>query len=466
VESSMACQRRGCQDVGGAGGAVAGLARFRRELYSCLGRRGDALFELGDAVLTAVPGRALPSLSLEPVFRRGHGMVYQGLAEGRIGEERLRDLLVASRPRGWPLVFAVDVSAYPRPEAGTSPGRAFHHVAGPHGRDAAVAGWAFQWLAQLNFEPDSWTAPQDQVRVPAGKGTAEAAAQIRVHAARLRADGERRVPLYVLDAGYGEAELAWELRAELDGGLAQVLVRVRSDRVLFGDPPPRRPGQRGRPAAHGARFACKKPDTWGPPDQDLAVADDRYGQVRVTCWGGLHPKVKRRYRAFAGLAALPVLKGTVIRIEVTRLPGGKARPDPIWLWHPGPAAPDPDLCRHGYLHRYDLEHTYRFAKHHLGWTSPAVRTPEQASRWTWLVIAALTQLRLARPVAADRKLPWEKPRSTGRLTPGRVRRDFLRLLSLTGTPARPPKNTRAGPGRPKGSKTTPAPRYPVTKKGA
>ena len=33
----------------------------------------------------------------------------------------------------------------------------------------------------------------------------------------------------------------------------------------------------------------------------------------------------------------------------------------------------------------------------MGWTTPRVHHPEQADRWSWLVVAAYTQLRLARP---------------------------------------------------------------------
>jgi hypothetical protein len=135
------------------GDALGRLARFRREYYWCLRRSGDALFELGDAMLTA-PGlvASLPYLSLEAAFRRGHGMICQALSQGGVDEEPLRDLLVAVREPGWPLVFAIDASAYPRPEAGCSPGREFHHhfCPGSHGSDgAAIAGWAFQWLAQV-----------------------------------------------------------------------------------------------------------------------------------------------------------------------------------------------------------------------------------------------------------------------------------------------------------------------------
>jgi hypothetical protein len=53
-----------------------------------------------------------------------------------------------------------------------------------------------------------------------------------------------------------------------------------------------------------------------------------------------------------------------------------------------------------------IEHTVRFCKQALGWTTPRPRHPEQADRWTWLVLAAYTQLRLARQVAADVRLPW------------------------------------------------------------
>jgi hypothetical protein len=248
----MAAGGQLCQREGGA--ALAGLARFRQEMSWCLWRRRDALCELADAVLTAGPVPSLPYLSLEPVFRRGHGMVYQGLAEGRIDEEALRDLLVAWRPRDWPLVFAVDASTYPRPWAAASPGREWHHHSCPgnHGSDgAAVAGWAFQRLSQLSFGPDSWTAPQDQVRVGAGDdATRQAGRQIAAHSARLRADGQAGIPLYVLDAGYDEAPLTWDLRGHL--GQVQILVRLRNDRVLDRDPPPRIPGKAGRPRKHGS----------------------------------------------------------------------------------------------------------------------------------------------------------------------------------------------------------------------
>jgi hypothetical protein len=60
-------------------------------------------------------------------------------------------------------------------------------------------------------------------------------------------------------------------------------------------------------------------------------------------------------------------------------------------------------------------------------TRPKLRTPEAADRWTWLIITAHTQLRLARPLASDLRHPWEIPAEPGRLTPARVRRGFRNL---------------------------------------
>ena len=86
------------------------------------------------------------------------------------------------------------------------------------------------------------------------------------------------------------------------------------------------------------------------------------------------------------------------------------------------------------------------------------------NRWTWLIAAAYTQLRLDRGHVADLRLPWDKRRDPTNLTPARVRRGFRRLCKLLGTPANPPKSDKAGPGRPKGTRRPPRTRYPAIKK--
>lgn len=113
---------------------------------------------------------------------------------------------------------------------------------------------------------------------------------------------------------------------------------------------------------------------------------------------------------------------------------------------------DVDRGWHSFLRRFDIEHTFRMIKQTMGWTRPRVREPDAADRWTWLVIAAHTQLRLARPLAVDLRRPWEKTADPNKLTPARFRRGFRNLQARLPSPAAVPKLSRPCPGRPPGSK--------------
>lgn len=151
----------------------------------------------------------------------------------------------------------------------------------------------------------------------------------------------------------------------------------------------------------------------------------------------------------------------MIRLKVEYLPGDRD-PKPVWLWssRTAMASEDVDLRWQAFLRRFDLEHTFRLFKQTLGWTVPKVRDPATADLWTWLIFAAHTQLRLARPLAEDLRRPWERPTEPRRLTPARVRRGFRHLRVKTTRPAGAPKPSRPGPGRPAGSQNRrPAPRF-------
>jgi hypothetical protein len=439
---------------------LARLGAFRTELHACYTRRADALFELGDALLCAqAPLASLPHLSLEPVCRRGWGSAYAALANGRVQVERLRDLLVSSRPAADPLVFAVDVTTWPRCDAECSPERGYYYHPSRHSAgQPIIAGWAYQWVCQLSFDRDSWTAPVDAARLhPLDDTDQQAGVQVRALLGRLGDGGP--VPLVVFDAGYDSAQLTLDL-AE---ARVAVLVRLRSDRCFYADPPPRPPGAGGRPRRHGAKFALADPTTWPSPTATLACQDDQYGSVTVQAWAGLHPK-QQRHPGHGSGGPRPIVRGTVIRVQVERIPARTRPPKVLWLWWAGPGQLDLDLAWRAYVRRFDLEHTVRFCKQTLGWTTPRPRHPEQADRWTWLVLAGYAQLRLARQVVADARLPWERPRPQPRLSPYRVRRGFPRLLCALGSPATTPKPAGRSPGRPKGRASGPAMRYPAIKK--
>src|SRR5215470_15140440 len=448
------------------------LAGFRRELYRCFTARADELFELADAVLCAGgPVRVLAGLSLVPEHRRGHGALYDAVNAGGVEVARLRRALAALPPPLWPdgrIRLAVDVSNWLRPDAATSPERMFCHVYG-RGRGSAqmIPGWPYSVVAGLESGRTSWTAVLDAVRLgPADDVTEVTAAQVREVVARLAEAGHWRegdpAILIVFDAGYDITRLAFLLA----GLPVELLGRLRSDRVLyFPAPPGRRDGRPGRRPRHGPEFRLAGDAAWPRPAVTTITPTARYGTAAASCWQRLHTKLERR-GAWAGHhGELPVVEGTLIRLAVDHLPGDR-NPKPIWLWSSATAAGPDDVDRswQAFLRRFDLEHTFRLFKQVLGWTAPKIRDPAAADRWTWLIITCHAQLRLARPLADDLRLPWERPAPPGKLTPARVRRGFRNIRATMPCPAGAPKPGKPGPGRPPGSRNRhPAPRHEVGK---
>ncbi|MFE2867884.1 NF041680 family putative transposase [Embleya sp. NPDC059259] len=447
------------------------LSRFRTDFHDCLTTRADALFELTDA-LSCADGAvtSLVDLTLTPEHRRGHGALYDGLNSGRIDEERLRTVLAGlplPRCADGRIVLAVDVSPWLRSDAPTSAERLFCHVYGrARSKSELIPGWPYSFVAALESGRTSWTAILDVVRLgPAHDATAVTANQLRSVVGRLTKAGHWNEGdpdiVVVMDASYDATRLAFVL-ADLP---VEVVGRIRSDRVMLHPRPPRLPGTNGRPPQHGPAFALDRPDTWSEPNHTTLTETTRYGTARADDWDRMHPRLTHRTSWLDHDGELPVVEGTLIRLRVDHLPGDRD-PKPVWLWSSKTGATATDVDRHwrSYLRRFDLEHTFRLFKQTLGWTRPRIRTPQAADRWTWLVIACHTHLRLARTLTADLRRPWEKPAEPGRLTPARVRRGFRNIRPNLAQPAGAPKPGKPGPGRPPGSRNLrPAPRYNVGK---
>ncbi|MFE9374730.1 NF041680 family putative transposase [Streptomyces sp. NPDC006711] len=456
--------------------AFAEASHFREDFFECLAARRDELFELADALLCADgPVTAPVDLTLLAEHRRGHGALYDALNRGRLDAVRLRRTLAAlPQPKAADdrLVLAVDVSNWLRPDAECSPDRLFCHTFG-RGRDQhlMIPGWPYSFVAALESGRTSWCQLLDAVRLGPEDDVAEVTArQVRRVVGDLVAGGRWREGdpdiLVVFDAGYDAPRIAYLLR----NLPVEVLGRMRSDRVMrrptptqfeYAEAYPRG----GRPPKHGKEFRFAKPETWGEPNAATVQVTDRYGTARAMAWDRIHPRLTTRSAWIDHDGELPIIEGTLIRLQVDRLPGG-GDPLPLWLWSSATAmtGADIDLRWQAFLRRFDLEHMFRMIKQTLGWTRPKLRTPEAADRWTWLIIVAHTQLRLARPLAEDIRRPWERPMKPNRLTPARVRRGFRNLRPALPCPARAPKPSRPGPGRPLGSKNQrPATHYDVGK---
>jgi len=115
-----------------------------------------ALFELGDALLTAGPVLSPAHLSFEAVHRRGWGSLYAALARGAVDAGALRTLLARHPLVTETPIYAVDVSVWPRCDAEASPDRGYYYHPSRHSAgQPIVAGWAYQWVAQLGLTRDS-----------------------------------------------------------------------------------------------------------------------------------------------------------------------------------------------------------------------------------------------------------------------------------------------------------------------
>src|SRR6478672_1755498 len=268
-------------DDAASAGPLAVLSRFRLDFHACLTARREEIFELANAVLCADgPVRNLAGLSLAAEHRRGHGALYDAVSHGRMSIRRLRRALAGlplPRAADGRLMLAVDVSSWLRPGAATSPDRLFCHVYGRgKGQAQMIPGWPYSVVAALEPGRTSWTAVLDAVRLgPDDDEIAVTAAQVRDVITRLIAAGHWRdgdAPVLVIfDSGYDLTRLAY-LLADLP---AQVLGRLRSDRVMQLPAPPRQPGTRGRPGKHGGELALADPATWPAPH--VTTLTSRYG---------------------------------------------------------------------------------------------------------------------------------------------------------------------------------------------
>jgi hypothetical protein len=440
------------------------LRAFRQQVYRTFGCRRDALFELLDAVLTAPTLETPAHLSLAPSCRRGWGSVYDALNAGSMDLARLERLVAFSSfspPAALTTWYAVDASVWPRCDAETSPNRGFYHHPYRHSHgQPIVAGWNYSWLVQLPAHCSSWTAPLRVRRITPGENINRVAAeQIRSWLGQaLRATGSPPTtpPIFTFDAGYDPVQLSLALA----GQPICLLIRLRAGRCFYADPTSQ--PLTGRPRRHGEKFVCDDPKTWPTPSASWTTTEPQHGRVCVQAWSGLHA-APQNHPTRGTRQPRPLVRGTLLRLEVERLPRPTKEPIPLWFWWSGPTPPELAELWQAYVARFSIEHTFRFFKQTLQWTRPKLRSPAAADRWTWLLILAYVQLRLARDTVSDVRLPWQTPLPTERRTPSRVRRGFSQVLAHLGSPVCAPKPCGRSPGRPTGKRSPPAPRFPAVK---
>lgn len=423
------------------------LIEFRQAAYrSFLTRQRDAQFELVDALLLQRGISSFAELSLSPVFRRRWPSAYAALEDGEQDVGWLRCQLCAQVPTSEREIFSLDGTAWPRPAAPTLSDRQYVYSPTPAiDGGSIVVGYPYSLLAWVAEKGSSWALPLDIERVSSQQTVLEVGITQVQRLCQLRAAHLATCQhIIVADGKYGNHRFLGSLRP-LDCGL---LVRLRCDRVLYGQPGPY-PGC-GRPRVHGERFAFREPDTWHKPDQLVELDDPKWGRVEIRLWHGLHARED----------ASTVFSVLCIRIHLER----DRPPQPLWLGWIGPNLTADDLWR-CYQHRWPVEPSIRWRKQQLHWTLPQFHQPETGDRWTHLVTLAQWMLYLARSLVADQPLPWQPAQPPAQLTPGRVQHGLAPVFARIGSPAAPPQSRGKSPGWPKGRQRSRPRRYPVVKKG-
>ncbi|PPK91933.1 hypothetical protein CLV92_11914 [Kineococcus xinjiangensis] len=98
-------------------------------------------------------------------------------------------------------------------------------------------------------------------------------------------------------------------------------------------PTQRRGTTRTGSSRHGAAFSLRPSATWPARAQHASTATFRYGLAEARSWDWLHPKLTHRAGWADHVHTLPIIEGTLIRLQAEHLPGEReSNPKPVWLW--------------------------------------------------------------------------------------------------------------------------------------
>jgi hypothetical protein len=108
----------------------------------------------------------------------------------------------------------------------------------------------------------------------------------------------------------------------------------------------------------------------------------QYGTVTVQAWAGLHPK-QHRHPGHGTGGPRPIVRGTILRVQVERVPARTRPPKVLWLWWAGPAGLplDLDLAWRAYIRRFDCETSKPQCCHTCG-----VSASSRAPSWSEMIV--------------------------------------------------------------------------------
>lgn len=456
---------------------VTQFVQFRQRLYQNFRKRADSAMDLLDALCSTPDARSVVELSLSPHFRRSHTALYTAIDEAGWDEIEVLSLVNSELPqpekRGY-WVLGVDGTPQRRQYAQTLSDRGYvYYPNAVAGNRPVTIGHEYSTVALLPEEgaqrASSWVVPLSVQRVRT-KDDKElvGAKQIVALLDDEQAPWKDDLVVNVGDSRYSKPEY---LHAVHQGHPNLVsVVRVRGDRTLYRYLERPETCAAHRPKYKGKAFKLSDPETHSPPSECLTLdIQGKRGQslkVVIEGWSDMVMPGKNKPER------IPMENYPFRLIRITWLDENEQPifTKPMWLIVVGQRRGELSLqdILAAYAARSNLEHFFRFGKQKL--LMDAFQTPETPNEEHWWRISHLAYLMLwmAHPLAEHLPRPWERylpQHKHKRISPALVQRDFSRLISQVGTPARLSKPRGKSPGRSQGTRIPPRKRHPVVYKG-
>jgi len=452
------------------------LAQFRKSVYQNFNKRADTLMDLVDAICSQTRANSVVELSLESCFRPSYSTLFKAMDKYRPGDDDLGQLAgpYLPPPKQRPFwLLGVDVTPQPRPYARTLEERGF--VYQPNliwGNKPITIGHQYSTVALLpekeGSHPAPWVVPLSCRRVKLEESKALVGAE---QIGALLDDDQ--LPFHdqlIVEVGDSDYSQPVFLIANRKHPHLVSLVRCRGNRTFSRLDYRSAAETGGAPSYYGEAFNLKEPSTWGEADETTTLPfTSRRGrayQVEIQAWDNLIMKGKNKPKRIR-MYNYPF---RLVRIVLLDEEGQSCFKHPLWLLVVGERRNELSLedIYQAYTQRSDIEHYFRFSKQKLLLTDYQTPEVEREERWWQLAHLAYLQLWVARDTATNLPRPWEcnlPQQKSGTISPTMVQRDFERLISQFGTPAKAPKPRGKSPGRKKGFRPTARQRQKVRKKG-
>jgi hypothetical protein len=467
---------------------IAQFQDFRQKLYNCFKSCSDACMDLLDALAGNTEADSIVELSLSPLFPRSYNSIYKAIKESfnTTSQERNNEVEVEveekpnnlirvvsdliDQPQQRPFyLFAMDTTPHPRPYARTLPERGYIYQPNTiKGNKPINIGHSYSILSILpekeieNAAP--WSIPISGERVSFDKSGVEVGSeQIKAVMCDSSLHWHEQFCVLVVDTAYSQRSFVFEQSKYKN---LVVVARVRSNRILYQSPLVDESNKkRGCPKKYGERFDLADTETWHEADETTQTQQTtRKGRVlniTIQAWHQMLMRGTKEQKMYRH-------PFTLLRINVTD-DTNQSLWKPMWLIVMGSRRGEisPTVAYQNYRQRFDIEHMLRFGKQRLLMTEFQTPDVKHEENWIRLVMLAYVQLWAARELATHLPRPWERylEQSNDKIvTPSVVQRDFQRIISEIGTPARSPKTRGNSTGRVQGQTQTQRTKHPVLKK--